>query len=260
MARLQLEQVTVGLPAHLASTVSLRVVLARTFGAGREKFQRRYNTVLENVSIDLSDGDRLGIVGANGAGKTTLLRCMAGIYEPSSGRVTRLGRTKTLLGAPSGLHIELTGYEFIRLSARIRHMGPVEERALIEDIEEFTELGDALDRPIRTYSSGMAARLSFAINTAEAPEILLMDEWMGAGDARFVDRANERLSRFVGNSSILAIATHADPLITKWCNKVVILDGGRIVALDEPEAALAKRDKILLGGKPAAPNLAPSGA
>jgi lipopolysaccharide transport system ATP-binding protein len=249
MAFVRLENVSVQLPAHLSETASLRTLLAKSIWRKGEKTRRKYVTVLDDVSFDLSDGDRVGLIGANGAGKTTLLRCMASIFEPSRGRLVRDGRMTALLGAPEGLELEMSGYEFVKLSARTRRLSERRTRALVEDIESFTELGEALERPIRTYSTGMIARLSFAIRTSDQPEILLMDEWLAAGDARFVKRANERLKRFVNRSAILVIATHSDALIRTWCSKVVLLHHGRIVCIDQPEAALEARDRQFFDGK-----------
>ncbi|HEY7664522.1 MAG TPA: ATP-binding cassette domain-containing protein [Xanthobacteraceae bacterium] len=185
---------------------------------------------LHDVTLDIEDGDRLGLIGLNGAGKTTLLRVLAGIYYPSQGRAYSSGKVSALLDVSVGLNPEATGRENIILRGMYMNIHPREMRSLVDEIAEFTELGPYLDMPTRTYSAGMMVRLGFAVSTCIPPEILLMDEWLSAGDASFLDKAQKRMERFVGSSSILVLASHSMELLRKWCNRGVILRHGRIVA------------------------------
>lgn len=185
---------------------------------------------LQSIELEISAGDRVGLVGPNGAGKSSLLRVMAGIYPPTGGTVTRAGRTVALLSLGMGVNLDLTGRENIPLLALYLSVHRSEIRAHIDEAIEWTELGPAIDAPVRTYSSGMLLRLLFAASTMVSPDILLLDEWLGIGDERFQVKAWDRASRFVGGSGILVLATHSAEIRAQWCNRIVTLADGRIVA------------------------------
>ena len=186
---------------------------------------------LHNVSLKLGHGDRLGILGHNGAGKSTLLRVMAGVYVPAAGRVIIDGRVSPLFNTSPGLDIDDTGYENIVTCGMLLGMTLNEIRVKTPEIAEFTELGDYLNLPVRTYSTGMVTRLGFAIATSIHPEILLLDEGLGAGDARFAEHAKRRIDALIERSSILVLASHSEALIRSMCNRAMLLDGGRIAML-----------------------------
>src|SRR3954471_22517153 len=175
-------------------------------------------------------GDRVALVGSNGAGKTTLLRVMAGVYEPVSGIVKSRGRISPMFDIGLGIDSEISGYDNIRLRGPILGLSIDEIERLMPDIVEFTELGDYLDIPVRTYSSGMMTRLTFAVATCFAPEILLMDEWIMAGDAAFLAKAQQRIETFVEKASILVLASHSLETCRRFCNKGVWLDQGMVKA------------------------------
>src|SRR5262249_3223895 len=164
------------------------------------------------------------------AGKTTLLRVLAGIYFPSRGELYSSGKISALLDASVGLNAEATGRENIILRGMYMDIHPREMRACVDEIVEFTELGPYIDMPARTYSSGMMVRLGFAISTCMPAEILIMDEWLSAGDIRFLEKAQRRMEQFVGGSSILVLASHSPELLRKWCNRGIMLQNGRIAA------------------------------
>jgi len=187
-------------------------------------------SALQNISIDIKDGDRLGLVGPNGAGKTTLLRLMAGIYFPTTGTIETVGKVSSLFSPGVGMDPEDTGYDNIYTCGLYLGLSNKEIEELIPDIEEFTELGDYLAIPVRTYSTGMMVRLAFAITTAIHPEILLLDEGLGAGDARFANKAEERVNALIGRASIIVIASHSEGLIRQMCNKAIYLEEGVIRA------------------------------
>ena len=233
MAFLRLRDVSVEFPIYSGGSRSLRktVLSATTQGnIGRDAQDRLSVMALNEVSLEINHGDRLALMGANGAGKSTLLKVLAGIYEPTRGRIHSSGRVAALLSSSLGLSLDATGRENIIMRGMLMDIHPRQMRARAEEIAEFTDLGYYIDMPVRTYSAGMVVRLCFAVATAFTPEILLMDEWLAAGDAAFLERARLRMVEFIGGSAILVLASHAIPLLQQWCNKAVLLEGGRITA------------------------------
>lgn len=185
-------------------------------------------TALQNVSFELKDGDAIGLTGHNGAGKTTLLRAMAGIYTPTSGRITRIGRLATVFEIGAGIDRELSGYSnILRMGVMLgMEISEIEEK--IPDIEEFTELGDFLQLPVRTYSTGMTMRLMFAVATSIRPEILLVDEMFGTGDAVFQKKAHARMKSLISSAKIFVFATHSPQLLQDYCNRLFVLEHGTL--------------------------------
>jgi len=184
---------------------------------------------LNGTSFQLRPGDRLGLVGHNGAGKSTLLRALAGIYAPTSGRIRVHGSLTTLLDISLGMDENAKGYENILMRGVMMGVSLRAMRALTGEIAEFSGLGDYLNLPIRTYSSGMRLRLGFAASTAIAADIVLLDEWMTVGDASFQARASERLQALVDRGHILVLASHDLDLVRNLCNCGLELAGGEIV-------------------------------
>jgi homopolymeric O-antigen transport system ATP-binding protein len=185
---------------------------------------------LHEVTAEIAHGERIALIGRNGAGKTTMLRVMAGIYEPIAGIATVEGRVAPLFDVGLGMDPESSGYENILLRGLYLGLSRAEIRAKADEIAEFTELGSFLGLPLRTYSAGMQARLSFAVSTCVAPEILLLDEGIGVGDAAFLEKAKQRLNAFVARAGILVLASHSDALVRQLCTKAFLLDQGHIVA------------------------------
>ena len=234
MAEITLKNVTADFPIY-GNQVSFRNalfgrvvggVLRRPSDAGNRVIVR----ALDNISLAINHGDQLGIIGHNGAGKSTMLRVLAGIYEPSLGTITIDGHVSPLFDVSAGLDLDDSGYENIVTCALLLGMSRDEIERKIPDIAEFSELSDYLALPTRTYSTGMLVRLGFAIATAIDPEILLLDEWLGAGDARFATRAAKRVEEMIERSSIMVLASHSDELIRQMCNRVILLAHGRVVA------------------------------
>jgi ABC-2 type transport system ATP-binding protein/lipopolysaccharide transport system ATP-binding protein len=194
---------------------------------------------LRNVSMELETGDRLGLIGHNGAGKTTLLRVLAGIYAPTSGTLKVRGKVTPLIDSGFGIDREGTGIENIMLRGLYLGRSKAEVEAVLDDISAFTELGPYLNMPLRTYSSGMVARLLFAVSTAFQPEVLVMDEGIGAGDAQFMQRVRERTSQFLGSAAIVVMASHSEFLLREHCNIGAIMKAGEIVSFGEIDEQLA---------------------
>jgi len=199
---------------------------------------KQFVTALEGVSFSLQPGDRLGLVGPNGAGKTTLLKVLFGIFEPTSGRVVVDGRVDALFNITLGFRPEATGRRNVELRGLINGWSREQIDARMEEIVAFSELGDFIDMPMKSYSQGMAARLAFAVATTMEPEILLMDEWIGAGDAGFQKKAKQRMDEIAAKAGIVVLASHNRGLIARTCNKVLRLEGGHasdIVSVEDYE-------------------------
>jgi len=231
MAHIVARDAVVEFPIYDTAHRSLKkqILHASTGGRiARDSGNRMTVRALDGVTFEIRPGDRVGLAGHNGAGKTTLLRALAGIYEPVAGVLTVEGRVATVLELFIGMDLEATGYENILLRGLYMGMSREELRGRIDDITQFTELGDYLSMPVRTYSSGMRLRLAFAISTAVKADILLMDEWLSVGDADFRPKARLRLEQFVARSSILVLASHDRAMIDALCNRVFVLEHGRI--------------------------------
>jgi ABC-type polysaccharide/polyol phosphate transport system ATPase subunit len=200
---------------------------------------------IDKMSFEIEQGARVGLIGHNGAGKTTLLRTMAGIYEPTSGVLETSGDVMPLFNLMEGMMPDATGREFIRIRGVLLGLKPKDLDALAEDVIEFCELGSYIDMPVRTYSTGMLVRLAFALSTSVSPDILLFDELIGAGDARFVVKAEERLKSFVERSSIVVVASHSRPLLEQWCNRLFLLEHGKLIADGSVPDVLKEYDQRL---------------
>ena len=187
-----------------------------------------YGPILKNVSLELKAGDRLGLTGHNGAGKTTLLKVLSGGLPAQKGTIETNGRIVSLLNRTQGMSLEASGYENILLRGLYLGFSLKEMRKKAEHIIEFSELADHIHKPVRTYSAGMRARLAFSIIVESDPEILLLDEWIGAGDRQFQEKASKRMIEFVNKASILILASHSERLINMTCNKIARMKNGRI--------------------------------
>jgi ABC-type polysaccharide/polyol phosphate transport system ATPase subunit len=228
--------VSIDFPIYGARHRSLRQTLfGRTGGLIRHEGAGRQHRVivraLDDVSFALRNGDRLGLIGHNGAGKSTLLKVLAGVYTPDSGSIRIEGSVSPLFNSAPGLDPEDNGYENIKTCGMFLGMSLEEIDRKLPDIAEFCELGEYLDLPVRTYSTGMVTRLGFAIATAIDPDILLLDEGLAAGDARFAARAEGRMHALIQRTRILVLATHSDGLIKAMCNRAVLMEKGRIIEI-----------------------------
>jgi ABC-type polysaccharide/polyol phosphate transport system ATPase subunit len=242
MALITLDRVTVDFPIYNAKKRSLKSeLIRRTVGGHIEAIDDSHVSVmaLRDVSLSLRDGDRLGIVGHNGAGKSTLLRVLSGVYEPPTGRVIIDGRISSLTDMMMGMDAEATGYENILLRSVFLGLSVKQAQANIGEIEDFTELGNFLKLPMRTYSTGMILRLAFAISTAVTPEILIMDELVSAGDAAFMSKAEARLNELIGRTQILVLASHHLEMLRRICNKVALMEEGQVRMVGPVEEVLA---------------------
>jgi ABC-type polysaccharide/polyol phosphate transport system ATPase subunit len=232
VASIVVDTVTINFPIYGASQQSLRhTLLSRTGGLIRREGQSQRVVVraLDNISFRLDSGDRVGLIGHNGAGKSTLLRVLAGVYQPDTGSVRVEGKISPLLNAAPGLDLEDSGYENIKTCSMFLGMSREEIARKLPEIAEFCELGEYLDLPMRAYSAGMVTRLCFAIATAIDPDILLLDEGIAAGDARFASRAEARMQALVARTRILVVASHSEALLKSYCNRGLLLEKGNII-------------------------------
>jgi ABC-2 type transport system ATP-binding protein len=241
MASITLTNASVEIPVFAVGNNSLKTTLLRKAVGG--KFAQTGHNLLINaltdVSLEVRDGERIGLVGQNGAGKTTLLRVLAGVYPPTSGTVQVIGRVSPMFDISLGMSPDATGIENIKVCGALWGLSRADIAAGIDDITEFTELGDYLKIPVRTYSAGMLLRLSFAIATLRQPEILLLDEVIGVGDASFMAKAKSRLQQIASRAQILVISSHSDDIIRAFCDKVIWLDKGGIAAFGAVNDVLA---------------------
>lgn len=206
-------------------------------------------TALNDVSFALAAGDRLGLVGSNGAGKTTLLKVLYGIYEPSAGKVSIAGRVDALFNINLGFRREATGRRNIELRGLINGWSAEQIARRMEAIIDFSELGDFIDLPFKTYSQGMAARLAFAIATSFEPEILLMDEWIGAGDPTFQDKSKARMEEVTAKAATIVLASHNHALLKRTCNKILELEKGAVKFFGDASAFFALSEAGLESGQ-----------
>jgi ABC-type polysaccharide/polyol phosphate transport system ATPase subunit len=248
---LRLRNVSIDFPMYQGSSRSLKKVLLASSTRGnlaKDAGDRIYVRALNQVTFDVGDGERFALLGPNGAGKTTLLKVLAGVFEPTQGRFVSSGRVSSLLDTSVGLNGDATGYENIILRGMYMGIHPGEMREHVADIAEFTELGEYLDMPVRTYSSGMMIRLAFSISTYMPPDILIMDEWLTAGDAQFLAKAQRRIEDYVGRSSILVLASHSMPLLEQWCTRGILLHHGQVLAIGPVKEVIAAYREIAESG------------
>ena len=238
----RLDEVQLIYPIYSIRAQSLRHAMLNLAVGGR--LLRGSNDVvhvnaLEGISFALEDGDRLGLVGHNGAGKSTLLKVLAGVYEPTRGRVEINGDLASMLDLSHAIDWEATGIENIRILSRLRGMRSAQINAQMDDIVEFSEIGAYADLPMKTYSAGMSARLVFTLATSLKSDILLLDEWLGAGDVQFIQKATDRMNELVNHARVMVLASHNFALLEATCNKLLVLEKGRLayfgLAADLPD-------------------------
>ena len=241
MASISIRNVSVHLPVIDANARTLRGALSkRRTGSTIEARRLVVVHALNDLNLHIEDGERIGLIGHNGAGKTTLLRVLAGVYAPTRGQVTTIGRVSAMLNPSLGMDSEDNAIENIRTIGMYLGMSPAEIESKMQGIADFTELGEYLHLPVRTYSAGMQIRLAFAIATSIDPEILLLDEGFAAGDARFSDRAASRVNSLLRRTSILVLATHSEGLIREFCTRCLLLEQGRVLFDGDVETAFAQ--------------------
>ncbi len=259
MARIVAENLSVEFPIYDTSGRSLRHALGmgrianmikgseHVGGAIGKSHGNLVVRALNNISLEIAEGDKVGIIGHNGCGKTTLLRVLAGIYEPTLGQLKTSGHIMPLFNMTEGMTPDATGMELIYVRGILLGLTPDQVTEITPEILEFCELGHYINMPVRTYSAGMLVRLAFAITTAISADILLFDELIGAGDAHFIERAQARLEDFVKRSSVLVVASHSADILKRWCNRAVLMQHGEILEIGEVGHVLSAYEKLVSG-------------
>lgn len=228
MASIKLTDISFSYPVFDVTGRSLKVSMMRQFGGVSGKGVVEVQA-LSDVSLELKDGDRVGLVGRNGAGKSTLLRVLAQLLYPQSGGVKIEGRVVPIIARGLGINPELSGHRNIEVPMRLLGATEKEIKRARQEVPEWSGLGDFMHLPVRTYSTGMHARLLFAISTAVRGDILVMDEWLSAGDADFVNKAQRRLQDLLETTRIVVLSSHSMEIIRKICNVVCWMEQGQIV-------------------------------
>lgn len=240
---IELRNVGVDFPVFNASALSLknRVLSAVTGGAIDRKYDGSVIVKgLQNINLTIKAGERVGLIGHNGAGKTTMLRVLSGIYEPTEGEAIINGECVSLINISLGIDPEATGRENIKLRSAMIGFTPRETKERMEEIIDFSGLGDFIDMPFRTYSSGMQLRLAFAVSTSIRPQILVLDEWLSTGDEEFRHRAEKRMQEVVDLTDILILASHSRQLLLENCNRVLWLEHGKVKMDGRPSDVAGK--------------------
>ena len=242
MSQIKFESVCVEFPIFNANGRSLTSRLLEAATGGRldkDPDGRVMVRALQGLDFEFNEGERIGLIGHNGAGKSTLLRVLARVYKPQLGKADIAGNVTSLIDIALGINPEATGRENIFIRGALLGLRKQELTDKFDEIVAFSELGDFIEMPVRTYSSGMHLRLAFAVSTVVRPEILLMDEWLSVGDESFKHKAEERLTSLVDNAKILVIASHSRDLLEKTCTRALWLEHGQ-VKMDAPVLQVTK--------------------
>lgn len=220
----------VDFPIFDAKSRSLKKAVMSSAGGriGKNSANTVVVEALRDINLHLREGDRVGLVGHNGAGKSTLLRLLSGIYEPTRGSADVRGRVAPVFDLGVGMDPEISGYENIIIRGLFLGQTRQQMQEKMEEIAEFSELGEYLDMPLRTYSSGMRIRLALGVVTSIDPEILLLDEGLGAVDAAFMRKARNRLKDMVRRSGLLVFASHSNEFLAQLCDKAIWIDHGEV--------------------------------
>ncbi len=229
MSKIILDKVNLHYPLYDVSANDFRLKLLKAATGGRIESGKDVSIhALNDITLEFNHGDRVAIVGGNGAGKSTFLRTVAGIYEPSSGQIKVEGKISTLLDITLGMNDELTGIQNIFCMSYVLGATKKQIETRMDKIIEFSELGNFVNIPVRTYSSGMRVRLAFSVISFMSSDILLIDEFFGAGDKKFIEKARKKMMELVENSSILLFVSHSKELVYEMCNKILILEKGKV--------------------------------
>jgi len=229
MKAIEIDNVCIDYPLENEDGYSFKNTILN-FYAKAKKPKAEFFRALDNISLSIERGEKVGIIGLNGAGKSTMLRLMSGIFQPSSGKITIKGQISPLLDFATGFESHLTGIENITIRLLFLGLSKKEVAAKLPEIVEFSELGDFIYQQVRTYSSGMFIRLAFAVSTSIEPEILIADEIIGAGDAQFAVKAKARLESFLFKGSTTVLSSHSMELLRNFCNRVIWMHKGKIIA------------------------------
>ncbi len=228
---------------RLTKRTTLKGSIANMFRRGDG--QENHFWAIRHLDLRLDHGESLAVLGPNGAGKSTLLLALAGILEPTEGEISTHGRVSTLLTLGAGFEMDLTGRDNIDLAGAFLGIAQDQMDTLTPSIIEFADIGPFIDAPVKTYSSGMRARLGFSIATAITPDILLLDEVLGTGDQTFRARSQARVRELVGKARAIVLVTHDLTTVAEFCNRAILLEKGQLIAQGGPDEVVATyRDRV----------------
>ena len=228
-----------GITLHFPKQRNIFGILADFFKKKERKF-----TALSSIDLEVQQGEVIGIIGRNGSGKSTLLRVISGIYPPDEGTVHAAGDISLLAGLGTGFSAHQTGRENALLYGSILGHSEEEMLAKLDEIIEFSELGSFIDEPLRTYSAGMKARLGLAVASAIKPNILLIDEVLGVGDPNFREKSKKKILDMVKGASTVVIVSHSFGMMTDICDRVILLDKGKVMHDGSPQESIKKYYEI----------------
>lgn len=243
--RIAVEALGLDLPVYSQEHRSVRTSAKILLSAAFSPPKRKLRTTLDAISFTVNEGERLAIVGRNGAGKSTLLRVLVGAYPPSRGAVLVRGKVQALLNLSLGFNPEATLVENVMLRGVAMGMKPVQVAEMMDDVFDFSELGHKAGDRLKTLSSGQRMRLGFSLATARHNEILVMDEWIGTGDAQFVAKAKHRIRARVNSAQIVVLASHNLKLMREVCTKGLLLEEGKAVAYGDVPHVLDQYQKLI---------------
>lgn len=242
MAKINFNKVNIEFPIFNATGRSLTSSILKVATGGKldaDTNGRVLVKALTDISFSIVEGDKVALLGHNGAGKSTMLRALGRVYSPTRGTAEIVGDIGSLIDISFGINPEATGRENVFIRGQLLGLTKQEIADHYAEIVEFAELGDFMEMPVRTYSSGMHLRLAFAVSTVVRPEILLMDEWLSVGDADFQHKAESRLRALVSETKILVLATHSRELVEAVCTRAIWLEHGQI-KMDGPVSKVSK--------------------
>lgn len=244
MAHIKARDLVVEFPIYQGTQRSMRKTFLKAATGGKLAGTDSRVTVraIDGATFTIEHGERIGLLGHNGSGKTTLLRALSGVYEPASGYLDMVGSVTSLLDIAQGFDFDSNGIENITLRAITMGIAPKTIRPYIDEICDFSGLGDYLKLPVRTYSSGMMMRLAFAISTTVSSDILLMDEWLSVGDDDFREKAAERLNHLINRAAIVVIASHDKGLLARTCTRILHVEHGKIIREETVNQPIDERD------------------
>ncbi len=251
---LRARNIGLDLPIYTQEQRTIKASVSVLLRAAFQPPKRRMRTTLEKIDFDLGPGDRLAVVGRNGAGKSTLLKILVGAYPPTTGTLEVSGARQALLNLSLGFNPEATLVENILLRGIAMGLRAKQAHAIVDEVLGFAELNEKAGDRLRTLSSGQRMRLGFALATAVQHEILIMDEWIGTGDAGFVQKAQERIQSRVESAQIVVLASHNFTLMESVCNKAILLENGTVLAAGEVPEVLARFKTLLSDGTPNSPH------
>lgn len=240
MAKISCKNLTLYYDMHTERTASLKEAVINFIHKKKYSDKNPIKfAAIDNLTLEVSDGARLGIIGKNGAGKSTLLKVISNILKPQKGSIQVYGSIQPLIEIAAGFNPELTGRENIYLNSYMMGFSRAQVRQREEEIVEFSELQKFIDTPVKYYSSGMSVRLAFTIATLIAPEILVFDEMLSAGDASFIEKAKKRLDEMIAKAKIIILVSHDLAFIESFCNRCLVFENGKVIFDGEPSAAVS---------------------